>query len=53
MISIMISLCIIFVIDIMFFCDYFKLKFKVYQLEHDIRCLEEDHGTFKGSEKDE
>ena len=34
-----------------FIKDHFKLKYEVKKLKHDIRCIEEEHGIFKGSEK--
>ena len=32
--------------------DHLKLKRTVFQLKDNIRSLEEDHGIFKGSEKE-
>lgn len=35
-----------------FLNDYFKLKQEVKQLKRNVVSLEEEHGVFKGSEKD-
>ena len=41
-----------FIIFGYFLYDYIKLKNKVQWLKRDLRALEEDHGIFKGDEKE-
>lgn len=47
-----ITLLFIIVTLIIFIPDYFKLKLEVKYLKDNIRSIEEDHGIFKGNEKE-
>ena len=47
-----ITLLFIIITLILFIHDYFELKWEVKHLKDNIRSIEEDHGIYKGSEKE-
>ena len=51
-IFILIIMCGFVYANYYFLIDYLKLKRTVFQLKDNLRSIEEDHGIFKGSEKE-